>query len=247
VIFDVDIDEVSKMYTYEASLICFLTALVYILGSRLTAVDPIPYIEVVAIVCGLIGLRKNASTYSMESRPLTKSVIGQWIQQQVVGIALWLILKFGSLKSIIGWNQANVYYRTLGNHHYAEVAIDDGSRQAKIYVPLLRGRYQIRVAGAPACIKDITDGPLPGEALSLRGAEIPYTTFYSNGYTWSIPVRPEMIGYNKLEFELSDSDNGVQRFEVGGTQLADLQDLICKYQLQIEAAKASSGLAEAYD
>lgn len=232
-IFDVGIDEVSKMYTYEASLICFLIALVYILASRLTGVDPVPYIEVVAIVCGLIGLRKNASTYSMESRPLTKSVIGQWIQQQVVGMGLWLILKFGSLKSIIGWNQANVYYRTLGNHHYAEVAIDDGSRQAKIYVPLIRGRYQIRVAGAPASIEGMT--------------EIPYTTFYSNGYTWSIPVRPEMIGYNKLEFELSDSDNGVQRFEVGGAQLADLQDLICKYQLQIEAAKASSGLAEAYD
>ena len=232
-IFDVGIDKVSKMYTYEASLIGFLIALVYILGSRLTGVDPIPYIEVVAIVCGLIGLRKNARTYSMESRPLTKTVLGQWIQQQVVGIGLWLILKFGSLKSIIGWNQANVYYRTLGNYHYAEVAIDDGSRQAKIYVPLLRGRYQIRVAGAPASIDSMT--------------EIPYTTFYSNGYTWSIPVRPEMIGYNKLEFELSDSDNGVQRFEVVGAQLADLQDLIWKYRLQIEAAKARSGLAEAYD
>ena len=35
-----------------------------------------------------------------------------------------------------------------------------------------------------------------------------------------------MIGYNKLEFELSDSDNDVRRFEVAGPQLADLQDLI---------------------
>ena len=221
------------MYTNNLSIVCFSVALIYILGSRLTGVDPIPYIEVVAIVCGLVGRGTKNPTHSVESRPLTKTGIEQSIQQQVIGIALWCILKLGALKSIIGRNQSNVKYRTVGDHHYAEVAIDDGSRQAQIYVPLLRGRYQLRVFGSPASVEGATD--------------IPYTTFYSNGYTWSIPIKPEMIGYNKLEFELSEADNGVRRFEVAGSELADLQDLIGQYQVQVEAANAVSELAEAYD
>ena len=220
------------MYIDDVSKACFGIGLIYTLGSRLTGVDPIPYIDVGAIICGLICLKKKSSD-SMEPLPLAKNGLTQWVQQRVVGIGLWYILKFGALKSILRWNIPNVKYRTRANHHYAEVSIDDGSRQSKIYVPLLRGRYQIRVSGTPASDESITD--------------IPYTTFYSNGYIWSIPVKPEMVGYNKMEFELSDPDNGARRFEVAGSQLADLEDLIGKYQLQIEEANAVSGLAEAYD
>ena len=166
----------------------------------------------------------------------------------MIGIALWCILKFGALKSIIGRNQPNVKYRTVGDHHYAEVSVDDGSRQAQIYVPLLRGRYQLRISGSP--FRAHGDNPSRSEEspASIQGeTDIPYTTFYSNGYTWSIPVKPEMIGYNRLEFEMSESDNGVRRFEVAGPRLADLQDLIGQYQAQVAATNAASGLAEAYD
>ena len=246
VILDSGIDRVSNMYTDDISIVCFGLALIYTLGSRLTGVDPIPYIEVVAIVCGLVSLGKKSKIEAVESRPLTKSGIEHSIRQQVIGIALWCILKFGALKSIIRQSQPNVKYRTVGDHHYAEVSVDDGSRQAQIYVPLLRGRYQLRISGSP--FRGRGDNPSRSEGPSVEGGtDIPYTTFYSNGYTWSIPVKPEMIGYNRLEFELSESDNGVRRFEVAGPRLADLQDLIGQYQAQVAATNAVSGLAEAYD
>lgn len=223
----VGFDKVQKMSTHTVTFACLCAALIYILASRLTGIDIMPYAEVLALIGGLLSLKQipNVGVHSATAKGLMVS-----IQQQAVGMGLWLILKFGSLKSIFG-DKINVQYRTLGNIHYAEVYIYDGSRQSKIYVPLIRGRYRVRITGAPK--------------FSDPAIEVPYTTFYSNGYTWSIPVRPERLGYNNLEVELSDSDNPNRCFKVQGSELADLETLIQQYQ--IETSKTTSALAEAYD
>lgn len=221
------------MSSYPVSAGCLLLAIILVLESPLTGRNLIPYAGVVAIIGGLISLKKFQSTNSSRLHEETKGPLQTSILQHVVGIGLWLVLKFGSLKSMVRWSQPNVKYRTIGNHYYAEVEVDDGSRRGQIYVPLIRGRYQIRVANS--CVS------------SDISTDVPYTAFYSSGHIWSIPIRPKMLGYNKLQVELSDSSNPSRIFEFSGSQLVDLQDVIEKYKMQIQAANTISELAEAYD
>jgi hypothetical protein len=149
------------------------------------------------------------------------------IRQLIIQMGLWVILRFEQLKSRLEWRRSNVKYRIIDNRQYTEIAIDDGSRQTTIHLPMIRGRYNIKISGFPTVI--------------------PYPIGFSNGYTWFIPVKPQMLGYRKFEVEIDDFDHSSQRFEIPIDRFIDLYDIVEKYKHYIQTTSLSSNLAEAYD
>jgi hypothetical protein len=263
------------MSAYYIAILCVLIALILTVTWRLTGTDLVPYGEVIAIIGTLISITnismgphpsEHPAKQDGSRDPLIPSIrrliraqvsqIGKGkygtlrrsIQQPIIQMGLWVILKFERLKSRLEQHRSNVNYRHINNRPYAEIAINDGSRQTAILIPVIRGRYNIKISGSGNPRSPLRDTSTNGQGVSRTdNTIIPYTVFSSNGYIWSIPVKPQVLGYRRFVVEIDDFDHSTQCFEIPVHQLADLYDVIDKYKHYIQTTNTSSVLAEAYD